>query len=214
MTNILCEHVPAQLSPNYCWRLARWSRCLTTRFTVRDTVRHREVKFFHAGRNTAEAEKWNQLGFTAKRASLPTFVCRSCGSCTRIGFCHPLLTTPMPSSSGSPRRLQQKRANVSMRAHDGTQLHCVHASGIHSGTSSARPRFWNSDCQIGVSPPGLKELTSSASPDLVFRLFKNTSENSSGDLEYYVREGFAFFSDTSVSNAEPHDSGYSTLYRF
>ena len=118
------------------------------------------------------------------------------------------------SSSGSPRRLQQKRVNVSMRAHDGTQLHCVHASGIHSGTSLARPRFWNSDCLIGVSPPGLKELTGSASPDLVFRLFKNTSENSSGDLDYYVREGFAFFSDTSVSNAEPHDSGYSTLYRF
>ena len=94
------------------------------------------------------------------------------------------------------------------------KLHCVHASGIHSGTSSARPRFWNSDCPIGVSPPGLKGLTGSASPDLVSRLFKNTSENSSGDLEHYVREGFAFFSDTSVSNAEPHDSGYSTLFRF
>ena len=93
------------------------------------------------------------------------------------------------------------------------KLHCVHASGIHSGTSSVRPCFWNSDCPIGVSP-GLKELTGSALPDLVSRLFNNTLENSSGDLEYYVREGFAFFSDTSMSNAEPHDSRYSTLFRF
>ena len=31
---------------------------------------------------------------------------------------------------------------------------------------------------------------------------------------HYVLEGIAFLSDTSVSNVEPHDLGYSTLFRF